>query len=354
MINLFDIVTPANVAYYYDKSLADQTAYLGDKLFPVKKIAGLELNKVSGSAGLPVALTESAFDTQATYRDRLSIEIQKSKMPFFREAMKIDETLRQQIVQLSNDTVAKTYISQIFDDTNNLIRGAKVARERMAMELISTGKVNLNGNGVHLEYDYHLNKKQFTKAPIKWTNSATANPIQDIADMVDQFNRDFRVKLKYAVMTTATFNLIKSAESTRKALYPTATDAKNIFVVPAQVKELVANATGVTILTYDEVYAKEVGGIAHPLFPDNVVTFLPAGGILGNMCMGTTPEELDLLTNPKFASNTRIVDTGVAVFTNFIPHPVNVETIVSQIALPSFGADVSGGAGSILIANVDK
>ena len=117
---------------------------------------------------------------------------------------------------------------------------------------------------------------------------------------------------------------------------------------------MVANATGVTILTYDEVYAKEVGGIAHPLFPDNVVTFLPAGGILGNMCMGTTPEELDLLTNPKFASNTRIVDTGVAVFTNFIPHPVNVETIVSQIALPSFGADVSGGAGSILIANVDK
>lgn len=276
MINLFDIVTPANVAYYYDKSLADQTAYLGDKLFPVKKIAGLELNKVSGSAGLPVALTESAFDTQATYRDRLSIEIQKSKMPFFREAMKIDETLRQQIVQLSNDTVAKTYISQIFDDTNNLIRGAKVARERMAMELISTGKVNLNGNGVHLEYDYHLNKKQFTKASIKWTNSATANPIQDIADMVDQFNRDFRVKLKYAVMTTATFNLIKSAETTRKALYPTATDAKSVFVVPAQVKELVANATGVTILTYDEVYAKEVGGIAHPLFPDNVVTFLPA------------------------------------------------------------------------------
>ena len=47
-----------------------------------------------------------------------------------------------------------------------------------------------------------------------------------------------------------------------------------------------------------------------------------------------------------------IVDTGVAVYTRTVDHPVNVETVVSQIALPSFGADVNGGAGSILIASV--
>ena len=68
--------------------------------------------------------------------------------------------------------------------------------------------------------------------------------------------------------------------------------------------------------------------------------------------IGTTPEEVDLLSNSKFAANTRIVDTAVAVYTRTIDHPVNVETIVSQIALPSFGADINGGAGSILIADV--
>lgn len=354
MINLYDIVTPANITAWYDATKADQSAYLGDKLFPIKKIAGLELNKISGSAGLPVALTESMFDTQPTYRDRLSIEVQKSKMPFFREAMKIDETLRQQIVGLANDTIAKPFIDQIFDDTNNLIRGARVSRERMAMELISTGKVNLKHNGVHLEYDYHLSKKQRVKAATAWTDTAKSTPLQDICDWLDQFNRDFRVKLKYAVMTTATFNLIKASESTKNALYPTATNPSSLFVIPQQVKDLIQNVAGVQVLLYDEAYAEKVGGIAQPFFPDGTVTFIPGTGILGNMYMGTTPAELDLMTNPKYAGDVRIVDTGVSVFTNLITSPVTVETIVSQIALPSFGADVSGGAGSILIASVDK
>ena len=71
------------------------------------------------------------------------------------------------------------------------------------------------------------------------------------------------------------------------------------------------------------------------------------------MTFGTTPEEADLATNPKFASNTAIIDTGVAVYTKTIDHPVNVEVIVSQICLPSFSSDIEGGAGSIIIANVD-
>ena len=155
-MNLFDIVTPANITAYWDNSSASQESYMGDFLFPVKKIAGIELNKIGGRAGLPVALKESMFDTQATYRDRQSIEVQKSKMPFFRERMKVDEELRQQILAISNDAILNTYVNRIFDDANNLIKGAKVSRERMAMQLISTGKVKLNGNGVKLEYDYHI------------------------------------------------------------------------------------------------------------------------------------------------------------------------------------------------------
>ena len=351
-MNLFDIVTPANITAYWDNSQASQESYMGDFLFPVKKIAGIELNKIGGRAGLPVALKESMFDTQATYRDRQSIEVAKSKMPFFRERMKVDEELRQQILAISNDAILNTYVNRIFDDANNLIKGAKVSRERMAMQLISTGKVKLSGNGVKLEYDYHMNKKQKVSASTSWHNTATSTPIQDIIDWVDQFNKDFRVKLGYMVMTTATFNLIKASQSVAKQLYPTATSVAGLLVLPQQVKDLIKNATGLTILINDNAYAETVGGVAVPFFPDDVVTFLPVGGVLGNMVMGTTPEEVDLLTNPKFAPNTRIVDTGVAVYTRTIDHPVNVETVVSQIALPSFGADVNGGAGSILIANV--
>ena len=86
-MNIFDIVTPQNIVAYWDNTKANQTTYLSDYLFPKKKVMGLEINKISGYAGLPVTLKPSAFDTQATFRDRQSVELQKSKMPFFRERL---------------------------------------------------------------------------------------------------------------------------------------------------------------------------------------------------------------------------------------------------------------------------
>ena len=84
-MNIFDIVTPANIVTYWDDTKADQSTYLSDYLFPKQQVMGLEINKISGFAGLPVTLKPSAFDTQATFRDRQTVELQKSKMPFFRE-----------------------------------------------------------------------------------------------------------------------------------------------------------------------------------------------------------------------------------------------------------------------------
>ena len=111
-MNIMDLVTPANITAYWDARRNDQSQYMGEMLFPAEKVFGLELNKVGGRAGLPVELVPSAFDTEATYRDRLSIEVQKTQMPFFRERMKIDETTRQQIMTISQDSqsIYSTYL----------------------------------------------------------------------------------------------------------------------------------------------------------------------------------------------------------------------------------------------------
>lgn len=352
-MRIIDLVTPTNVLQYWDNTKANQSAYMGEMLFPATKIQGLELNKIGGRAGLPVQLKASAFDTQATYRDRLSIEVTKQKMPFFRERMKIDEETRQQILAINNDAILKNYVSRIFDDAGNLIRGARATRERMAMELISTGHVKINGNGVKLDYNYNLSNKQRVNASVAWTDKVNSKPLQDLIDWVDYFRTKFYVSLGYAVMTTKTFNMIKASESVSYILYPNSPSAGKQLVTTPQVIDLIRSATGLQVLINDKAYADEVGGAGKPFFPDGVVSLLPVGGVLGNMTFGTTPEEVDLLTNPKTAGNTRITDVGVAVYSRLIDHPVNVEVIVSQICLPSFGADVEGGAGSILIAKVD-
>lgn len=63
------------------------------------------------------------------------------------------------------------------------------------------------------------------------------------------------------------------------------------------------------------------------MFPD---------GDLGYTWMGTTPAESDMMGGN--VANVSIVDTGVAITTVQKADPVQVETIVSMICLPSFEA----------------
>jgi hypothetical protein len=76
--------------------------------------------------------------------------------------------------------------------------------------------------------------------------------------------------------------------------------------------------------------------------PTNTFVMFPDGA-LGNTWFGTTPAESDLMTSN--AANVTITDTGVAVVTSQKVDPVQVETIVSMICLPSF--EMADGVGII-------
>ena len=49
---------------------------------------------------------------------------------------------------------------------------------------------------------------------------------------------------------------------------------------------------------------------------------------------GTTPEEADLIANPK--AEVELVNQGIAITKEVQTQPVNVNTWVSQIVLPSY------------------
>ena len=74
-------------------------------------------------------------------------------------------------------------------------------------------------------------------------------------------------------------------------------------------------------------------GNSMKFMPANTFVLFPDGD-LGNTWFGTTPAESDLMGGS--VANVSIVDTGVAITTAKHVDPVNVETIVSQICLPSF------------------
>ena len=103
-------------------------------------------------------------------------------------------------------------------------------------------------------------------------------------------------------------------------------------VSDAKVKQFILDELEINVYLNDYKYVDSAGR-DQKFVADNVVSLLPDGK-LGDTMFGTTPEESDLLSSN--IANVDIVDTGVAVTTIQHANPVNVETVVSMICLPSF------------------
>ena len=140
-MKLTDIFNAASIAFNWNTYVADsnEPPYIGEGFFPAKKKAGLDLKFIKGSSGLPISLQESAFDAHARLRDRIGISTFQTEMPFFREGFLISEQDRQDILraQESNDPYALQALQRIYDDSQELIRGANVVPERMRMQLLA-------------------------------------------------------------------------------------------------------------------------------------------------------------------------------------------------------------------------
>lgn len=332
MPNIYDLVTAKNVKDFVENSTSP--VYLGSALFPATKQLGLTLSYIKGSKGAPVALKAAAFDAQAPVRDRIGVTKLETEMPFFRERMSVKEKERQDINTFLHGGLtsqADSVLKIVFDDKKTLVDGANVTAERMRMQLLSEGKVIIAAEGAYHEYNYDLNPAQFDELTGTDTwGQTTSTPIQDLLNWIKQALTFSKVRPTRMILNSTTFNLLASHESIKKDLNPLG--AANIFLTDDDVKQYLERKLKLSIAIYDEYYVDEEGN-TQTFYPDGKVTLLPAS-TLGQTVYGTTPEESDLLTGTD--ADVEIVNTGVAITTHKIVHPVNVETIVSEIVLPSF------------------
>lgn len=340
MNNVMDLVSAKALTTYWNETVSNRIPYLGESLFPAKKKMGLDLAWIKGYKGLPIALKPSHFDTKATVRDRIGVKKIETEMPFFREAMTIKERDRQELLRFrENDSqnLYSTIISEIFDDRAQLIEGALIQGERMRMQLLTTGGISIVANNVDYTYNYDVDG-EWTKNNYKalsgtsaWSDTQNSTPLEDLRAMQQKIVDLTGVKPTRAIMTQKTFNYLLQNKSIRIALNPLANGLN--LVRDAELKSLLVSELGLNVAVYDKKF-KDESGATKNFYPDDYVTLLP-GNTVGNTYYGTTPEEADL-QSANFNGECNIVETGVAVTTINIPHPVNKETIVSEIVLPSF------------------
>lgn len=343
-MDIREIFTPAAIAANYEEAASNQIPYIGEALFPASKKAGLDLSWIKGSKGLPVSLMPSAFDAKATFRDRPGLTKTETEMPFFREGFKIKEKDRQEIlrVQESDDPYLNAVLANIFDDARNLIDGANVVaeRERMALLFAEGGNVQIvfKANGVDYSYNYDgdgtwKSSNYFAlSGTALWSAASTANPFSDIKKARDAVRAKTGNAPTMAIMNSSTFNLLGQTSAVKDRFLTTI--GKTIgFITDSDVKAVMQDVAGVTILVYDKQY-KDESGATRSFVPDGYAALVPDGA-LGSTWYGTTPEEADLRGGATKAQ-VSIVNTGVAITQTIDEQPVNINTFASEIVLPSY------------------
>lgn len=332
-MTIFDLMQSKELTAYWEELVQDEAPYPGEELFPNDKKRGISLKWLKGAKGLPVVLKTSAFDVHAIPRARVGFEKLTAEMPYFKESTYIDEELRQElnlVLETGNQAYIDSVMNKIFDDETRLLRGAAATRERMRMMALTTGIVSMAANGQAFTFDYGVTHKG--NAAVAWDNHTDADPIEDIRVAKEKIQDETGAVITRAMCDGVTWRHIRNNEKIKKAIFVLTNGAGAIS--DRQLRQYLLDELDIDVVVNDKRYRDEKEETAK-FMPTNTFVMFPDGA-LGKTWFGTTPAESDLMASS--VANVSITDTGVAVTTVQHADPVQVETIVSMICLPSFEA----------------
>lgn len=333
MIDILKVLNAASVAEYVQGLPAVNT--VGAALFPRKKQMGIDITMIKGAKNKPIVLKPSQFDTAVRIRSlKADIKQETKEMPFFKEAVTIKEKDRQNLLMAmaaSNEQWRNLILDNIYGDISGLIEGADVQAERMRMQLLSTGAINIvTADGdIVLDYGHPAGNKETLLTTALWSALTTSNPVDDIGRWQDAIELSSGVRPTRAICTRTTFRYIQKNAMIRLDINPNGAT----IVTEAIVKSYLQTKLGVSVEVISGTFLAEDGITELSYYPEAKFTMLPEGS-LGNTYYGTTPEEADLITGN--AADVRIVREGIAITTIKQADPVTILTKVSQICLPSF------------------
>lgn len=343
-MSIFDLIKAPELTSYWEEHTQDMPPYLGEELFPADKKLGLKLDWIKGANGLPVVLKPSAFDVGAVPRPRIGFEKLSTQMPFFKESTYIDEELRQElnmVLETGNQAYIDAVTRRVFADEIHLLDGARARREQMRMMALTTGAIAITANGQAYNYDYNLPEDHKVTADTSWSD-VNADAVEDLRKWMDKAEEDTGIRPTRGICTRKTWGYLRRNQNIIKSLF-VLSNGQVGAISDARLTQYLMDELGLELVIYGKRFKDDTGS-ATGFVPDDMISLFPAGQ-LGTTWFGTTPEESDLMGGK--VANVSITDVGVAVTTIEKADPVNVETKVTMICLPSFEA-----ADSVMICDV--
>lgn len=332
MPSIFDFVTANEMRAFWETNQAGEPPLLGETLFDTDQKLGLDLKWILGASGLPVVLAPSAFDVQAKPRARVGMSQMVANMPFFKESLYIDEELRQQlniVLESGNQPYIDAIVRRIFNDNATLLKAARSRREMMRMSALTTGIITIAANGQSYDFNYGVPSNHQATVTKSWSDP-TADIAGDLVAGMDIIEDDTGTRPTRAVVDRKTWTQMLNNKGFINMIYVMASGLAKL--TDADLKRHLMETYGVQVAVYTKKYTGD-NGQPTSYVPANSLTLFPEGK-LGTTWMGTTPEQSDLMSHK--VANVAIVDGGVAITTIPKADPVNVETKVTMISLPSF------------------
>lgn len=299
-----DLVNSRSIALAATLDARGRKPYLCLKWFPEERKMGLDLKWIKTHKGLPVSLAPSALDALPTLRAKGGLDMEHTKMAFFREQTVVDETDAEEIDRIQNETdpYLRNALRNVHDGTTPLIEGAEVVAERMRAQLLAaiggSPRIGIFGaDGVKYEYNYDPTGSYAANNYVKlqgtsmWSDSANAKPLTDLNNARKALQKK-GVEVKYALMRSETFQYLLDSAQVKNAILAQNLTA-NIELTDDAVKSIVKARTKLTVVLYDTMYAEKQadGTIKEDYFyPADRVTLLPERP-LGKTWGGSTPEE---------------------------------------------------------------
>lgn len=333
-MNIFEAkITAKNIRVIWEADADNRPPYLGEAFFPNSRQLGLDINLIKGKQGLPVALVSANWDTDVLYRDRIGFEALQAELPFFKEAYKVSEKLRQQILTTIENYQTPLF-NQVFDDVTELVDGAEVTAERMRMQLLGTGTISIQENGVDKQYDYgFVTANQFKTESTLWSASG-AHPFKSFVKQIEDYKQLTKRKAVVAVFGYDAYQaLINDADIIS---YFESLTTPLLAPTEDEIHAYIERRSGVRVILNDTQYvkARDNTKTATYFYPTDRYTLLSTTD-LGETVYGTTPEEADLLSGDSALLSGEVLANGVAITTWKEADPVSVSVKVSEVVAPS-------------------
>lgn len=236
----------------------------------------------------------------------------------------------------------------IYNDLERATIGVHNRIELIRGQLLTTGGVSINENGVQLQADYDVPDSHFANPGIEWTDFEDSTPVDDLLGWVETYVDDFGSEPGGFLASKRTWALLRRNQQLWGYMNPTAVNGGPRQVTNSAIQSILADFGLPPLL---DPYDHKIAG--QRVIPEGKVIFVPQNAAdLGNTYWGITPTAMELMsakeTDMSFSNAPGIV--GVVYKTGF---PLKQEVFVDALALPVinnpkalFVADINTPSGS--------